>query len=62
MFTWLAIDFCFAIGFGEGGALGWFYKSQIQSLVIGVNAVSAKLHAEATVLEAKASAVKAAVK
>lgn len=62
MFTWLAIDFVFAIGFGAGGALVWFKKSSIQSLVIGVNAVSAKLHAEATALEAKAAAVKAVVK
>ena len=61
MFTWLAMDTVFAIGFGSGGALVWFYKAKIQSLVIGVNAVSAKLHAEAAALEAKAAAVKTVV-
>ena len=62
MFTWLAIDFVFAIGFGAGGAVCWFYKPQIQALVIGANKVSAKLHAEADALAAKAAAVKAVVK
>ena len=50
MFTMLALDFAFAIGFGAGGALVWFYKAKIQSLVIGANKVSAKLHAEADAL------------
>jgi hypothetical protein len=55
MFTWLAIDFVAAVSFGAGGALIWFYKPKIQSLVIGANAVSAKLHAQA---DAIAAAVK----
>lgn len=42
----------FVIGFGSGGALIWFCKTQIQSMVIGVNALSAKLHAEADALVA----------
>lgn len=40
------------VWFAAGGALIWFFKTQIQSLVIGVNAVSAKLHAEADALVA----------
>jgi hypothetical protein len=40
-------DFSFALGFVAGGALIWFSKTRIQQLVIGANAVSAKLHAEA---------------
>jgi hypothetical protein len=44
-----------AIGFGTGGALVWFGKDSIQKLVIGANALSAKLHA-------KADAIAAAVK
>jgi hypothetical protein len=44
-----------AMGFGAGGALIWFGKDSIQKLVIGANALSAKLHA-------KADAVTAAVK
>jgi hypothetical protein len=37
----------YAIGFGCGGALIWFAKTKIQSLVIGANALSAKLHDQA---------------
>ena len=44
-----------AIVFVAGGALVWFYKEKIQGLVIGANALSAKLHA-------KADAIAAAVK
>jgi hypothetical protein len=43
------------IGFGSGGALIWFCKDKIQALVIGANALSAKLHAKA---DAIASAAK----
>jgi hypothetical protein len=35
------------LGFGAGGAVVWFFKTKIQSLVIDANALSAKLHAEA---------------
>jgi hypothetical protein len=44
----------FAIGFGSGGALIWFFKDKIQSLVIGANALSAKLHARADAITAAA--------
>jgi len=36
--------------FAAGGALIWFYKDDIQKLVIGANALSAKLHAKADAL------------
>lgn len=35
------------IGFLAGGALIWFFKEQIQKLVIGANALSKKLHDKA---------------
>ncbi len=44
----------FAIGFGAGGALIWFCKDRIQGLVIGANALSAKLHARADQIAAAA--------
>lgn len=37
----------FAIGFGCGGALIWFFKEKIQALVIDANKLSAQLHAKA---------------
>jgi len=40
----------FAIGFGCGGALIWFFKDRIEQIVIGANALSAKLHAKADAL------------
>lgn len=43
----------FAIGFGSGGAIIWFFKDKIQQLVIGANALSAKLHAKADALAKK---------
>lgn len=42
----------FSIGFGSGGALIWFCKDKIQAVVIGANALSAKLHAKADALKA----------
>ena len=39
--------------FAAGGAFVWFCKSFIQRTVIGANALSAKLHAEADALRAK---------
>jgi len=40
----------FSLGFGCGGALIWFFKGTIQKMVIGANALSAKLHAQADAL------------
>ncbi len=39
--------------FVAGGAFVWFLKPTIQRWVIGANALSAKLHAEADALRAK---------
>ena len=36
--------------FVAGGAFMWFGKSTIQKMVIGANALSAKLHAQADAL------------
>jgi hypothetical protein len=44
--------FVFALGFAFGGALIWFCKDKIQEIVIGANALSAKLHAKADALRA----------
>jgi hypothetical protein len=41
-----------SLGFGIGGAFIWFCKEKIQSLVIGANALSARLHAQADALVA----------
>lgn len=46
-------DISFAIGFGAGGAIIWFFKPKLQEWVIGANALSAKLHAQADVLTSK---------
>jgi hypothetical protein len=35
------------LGFVGGAAFIWFAKDRIQALVIGANALSAKLHAQA---------------
>lgn len=40
--------------FAAGGALIWFFKEKIQALVIGANALSAKLHAKADAIAAAA--------
>ncbi|MET4184971.1 hypothetical protein ABIB94_007100 [Bradyrhizobium sp. JR7.2] len=40
--------------FMAGGALVWFFKEKIQALVIGANALSAKLHAKADEIAAAA--------
>ncbi len=39
--------------FAAGGAFVWFFKPIIQRWVLGANALSAKLHAEADALRAK---------
>lgn len=36
--------------FAAGGALIWFCKDWIQKMVIGANALSAKLHAKANAI------------
>jgi len=46
----IVFSLAFWLGFGAGGALIWFFKDQIQKLVIGANALSAKLHAKADAL------------
>lgn len=40
--------------FAAGGALIWFFKAKIQSLVIDGNTLSRKLHAEADAIAAAA--------
>ena len=47
----------FWIGFGCGGAVIWFGKDAIQKLVLGANALSAKLHAKADAIAAAAKKV-----
>lgn len=39
------------LGFIAGGAFIWFFKTGIQKLVIGANALSAKLHAAADAMK-----------
>lgn len=46
----LSAPVCFAGGF----AVCWFFKPKIQQLVIGANALSAKLHAQADAISAAA--------
>jgi len=48
MTTWIISG---VLGFGAGGAVIWFFKEKIQALVIGANALSAKLHAKADALK-----------
>jgi hypothetical protein len=50
------IEFWFVstLGFLAGGALIWFGKDRIQALVIGANALSARLHARADAIAAAA--------
>ena len=43
-----------AISFGAGGALIWFFKDRIQALVIGADALAARLHAKADAIAAVA--------
>ena len=40
------------VAFAAGGAFIWFFKDQITKLVIGANALSAKLHAKADAIKA----------
>lgn len=44
--------FVATISFGAGGALIWFFKDRIEAIVIGGNALAAKLHAKADALAA----------
>lgn len=43
-----------ALGFGVGGAFIWFCKDWVQKMVLGANALSAKLHAKADQIAAAA--------
>ena len=43
-----------ALFFTAGGTLIWFGKNTIQKFVVGANALSAKLHAEADAITAAA--------
>lgn len=45
------------LGFIVGGAFMWFAKDTIQKMVIGANALSAKLHAKADAIAPAAAAV-----
>lgn len=45
------------LGFLSGFAVCWFGKTKIQALVIGVNALSAKLHAQADAIASAAKKV-----
>lgn len=49
MTTWIISGI---LGFVTGGAMIWFFKLQIQSLVIDANTLSAKLHDEADKIKA----------
>lgn len=50
------------IVFIAGGALIWFFKPTLQKWVIGANALSAKLHAQADALAPKVTAAVDAIK
>jgi hypothetical protein len=49
----MTVWFLMSISFAAGGALIWFGKDKIQQMVIGANALSAKLHAKADAIKAK---------
>lgn len=55
MLTFLAENMLAIAAFSGGFAVCWFFKPTIQKWVIGANALSAKLHAQA---DAIAAAVK----
>jgi hypothetical protein len=59
MLTFFAEELLAGVAFTAGGAFVWFFKAKIQSWVIGVNAVSAKLHAEADAFVANVKKLKA---
>jgi hypothetical protein len=46
------------LGFVSGGAFIWFFRDKIEKLVIGANALSAKLHAKADKIADLANLVK----
>lgn len=58
---WFAYSLGLTTGLGVAAVI-WFYKPEIQSLVIGANKVSAKLHAQADALAVKANAAVDALK
>lgn len=45
------------VSFGAGGALIWFGKDTLQKMVLGANALSAKLHAKADAIVAASKKV-----
>lgn len=47
--------------FVAGGAFVWFFKTTIQKWVIGANALSAKLHAQANAISTEVSTIKKAL-
>jgi hypothetical protein len=49
--------FVATIAFGAGGALIWFCKDKIQTLVIDGNKLSAKWHAKADAIAAAAKKI-----
>lgn len=51
MTTWIISG---VLGFVAGAAVIWFAKPSIQQMVIGANALSAKLHAQANAISAAA--------
>jgi hypothetical protein len=63
MTMWVLFDdIVFTVGFGAGCALIWFLRPKIEELVIGTNALSKKLHAQADALTVKATAAVDAAK
>ena len=50
MTTWFISG---VLGFASGGAFIWFFKDRIQAMVLGANALSAKLHAKADSLRSR---------
>lgn len=52
MTEWIASG---ALGFVAGGAFIWFAKDGLQKVVLGANALSAKLHAKANAISQAAN-------
>lgn len=63
MNSYLAIfNTSFAIGFGAGGAIVWFFKDKLLAWYKGAEHFAQDLKAKAAALDAKAQAIKNAVK
>ena len=52
MLTFLAENLLAIVCFSGGFAVCWFFKPTIQKWVLGANALSAKLHAQADAISA----------